>query len=142
MIPVSFQPLSTACTAAHTVVAESEFGFDNLFSSTDAPTCAAKGANAYVPSDTNFSGLAAVQALHGGSIQIAFTDDPQSVQEQKILTADHDLLIPLAISANVIANRSQRYDTNANVEPWTNPQALGQHGGWHLDGSVWVVFRR
>jgi hypothetical protein len=119
VIPVSFQTLSTACTSAHTVVAESEFGFDNLFSSTDSPTCAANGANAYVPSDTNISGLAAVQALHGGSIQIAFTDDPQSVEEQKILTADHDLLIPLAISANVIANRSQRYDTNNNVEPWT-----------------------
>jgi hypothetical protein len=120
VIPVSFETQSTACTSAHTVVAESEFGFDNLFASTDAPTCIAQGSNAYVPSDTNLSGLAAVQALHGGSIQIAFTDDPQSPEEQKILTEDHDLLIPLAISANVIANRSQRYDVNANVEPWTS----------------------
>ncbi len=55
----------------------------------------------------------------------------KSPAEQKILTEDHDLLIPLAISANVIANRSQRYDARRQRGTVDHAQALGQHGGGH-----------
>ena len=57
--------------------------------------------------NTAIDGLTALTDLSNGEPQIAFTDDPESASQQQILTAGHYALIPVALSANVIAFRSQ-----------------------------------
>jgi len=135
VIPVSFATLSSACATAHQVTSESEYGFDNLFSSTDPVACQSQGSNAYVPSNADVSGLEAVTQMHLKQVKIAFTDDPQAPAEQAILQKDNDLLIPVAISANVIANRSQRTDAGSNIEPWTTVKLSANMVAGILSGS-------
>jgi hypothetical protein len=106
VLPLNFYTPSTACASADLLTSESEFGFQQLFDATDPVTCAQAGANAKIPFDTSLDGTGALEALASGSTQVAFTDDPQSPEQQAIIKAHHYLLIPLALSANAIAYRS------------------------------------
>ncbi len=107
VIPLSFAVPSAQCAAATQVNAEGEFGADLLLGTTDAATCAAKGSSATIPFETSIDGLAGLQALASGSVQMAFTDDPQAASQQAIITKNNYLAIPVALSANTISYRSQ-----------------------------------
>jgi hypothetical protein len=102
VMPISFRNLGTACSAAKQVIGQGEFGTDLLLAATDKVICAAKGADASIPFETSINGLSALQQLEKGSIQIAFTDDPQALSQKAIIDKNNFLAIPLAASANVL----------------------------------------
>jgi hypothetical protein len=87
------------------VVSDSEYGFQQIFQATDQFTCQKSGAT--IPFNTEINGLSALQALDKGAIQMAFTDDPQSPDQQAIIKKDKLLLIPIAYSGNVMGGQSQ-----------------------------------
>jgi len=107
VIPIAFKTNTGACAQASQVLSESEFGADQLLGMTDPATCQANGTKAVIPFNTSIDGLQALTQLDQGAIQMAFTDDPQSSSQQALLSKDHFLLVPVALSANSIGYRGQ-----------------------------------
>jgi hypothetical protein len=105
VIPVSFSSSTGACASAHQVLSESEFGFGQLLKVTDQTAC--QQSDAWIPFNTEIDGLSALQALDQGTIQMAFTDDPQALSQQAIIKKDNLLVIPVAFSANVIGDHAE-----------------------------------
>lgn len=116
VVPVSFVPQSKGCPGASIVDTESDFGIEGLLTQV-APAACKKGD--VVPVDTAVDSAAAVQALAGGTAQIAFTDDPLGSDERATLTgAGHSYAyIPLVATADVVG-------FEADDAPSTHPLQL------------------
>ena len=116
-IPISFSTVGGTCAKSNFVYADAEFGFQQLFNGLDVANCKANKTAATIPVLTSIDGPAADQALVSGSTIVSFTDAPGSPEEQSILNKKNVIAIPLAISANVFAARSEMVDGNANIVP-------------------------
>ena len=105
VVPFTFAPSTNGCPSATTVNTESEFGIDVALPVQARLSCASSQPT--FAFNTAIDGLSALTDLSNGQTEVAFTDDPESVSQQQIITAGHYALIPVALSANVIAFRSQ-----------------------------------
>jgi hypothetical protein len=140
VIPISFQNLGAACTQAKQIVSQSEWGIDRLLSSTSQSICSSQGSNAVVPVNTFIDGLSALQALQAGSIQVAFTDDPQSASQQAIIKKEKYRLIPLAFSATTMAYRGDAVDnTTGNSTPYTATRLTAENVAEIIGGTASAV---
>jgi hypothetical protein len=105
VIPISFAPATNGCPGADLVNTESEFGIEQLLTQSDRLACA----SSHTPSlafNTAQDGLSAVTALAQGNVQVAFTDDPEAADQQQQLRSGHFALIPVALTADVVAFRA------------------------------------
>jgi hypothetical protein len=117
VIPISFVPSNNGCPKGSVVNSESDFGIEGLLTQTAPASCV--GSDPAIPVNTAEDSVAAVQALASGSVQIAFTDDPQAADEQTALTGSGTTYayIPVAASADVVG-------FSANQSETTNPFVL------------------
>jgi hypothetical protein len=102
-IPISFAPSTNGCPNAPIVSANSEFGIELLLPLVARLGCAQNPSTAVVPLDTADNGVDALKDLAGGTVNVAFTDDPESPDQQNYLKSGSFALIPIALSANVVA---------------------------------------
>jgi hypothetical protein len=104
VVPVTFQAPSSGCGAnvnPASVPTESEFGIEFVL-----PIAANASCSQANPSDafnTAADGEAAMSAVGAGAAQVAFTDDPEAADQQNIITSGNYKLIPVALTANVVA---------------------------------------
>ena len=141
VLPISFSPPTGICSSATQVQSEGEFGADILLSATDPLTCAKNGATATIPFNTSLDGLAGLNALKAGSIQMAFTDDPQAASQQAIIKDQGFLLIPRRLQrqrGGLPLRGRQRQQRRAPVI--AEPER--QHGGGAADGRLQPVAER
>ncbi|MHB8439344.1 MAG: hypothetical protein ACYDD4_09305 [Acidimicrobiales bacterium] len=103
MIPLSFEPASSGCPQGTVVSTESEFGIELLMPTVARLSCRSDPASAVVPFETATDGLSAIADLTQGTQEIAFTDDPEDPTQQALLSKGGYALIPVALSANVVA---------------------------------------
>ncbi len=108
VIPVSFAPPPNCPLSAASVTTESEFGIELLMPQVSVLTCGVAGAPV-VANDTATDGPSAVADLANGAVQMAFTDDPESPDQQAALAKGNLALIPLALTANAVAFDAQLY---------------------------------
>jgi len=99
VLPISYNAGGNGCSSSTIVNTESDFGIEGLLG--DANVAGCKGSNRALAFNTALDSLSAVTALNSGSVQIAFTDDPQAADEQAELSG-HYALIPVAVSADVM----------------------------------------
>ena len=107
VLPFTFAPSTSGCPTATTLNSESEFGIDVLL-----PVQARMSCSSSQPTfafNTAIDGLSALTDLSHGETQIAFSDDPQQADQQAILQAGHFAMIPIALSANVLAFKAQMF---------------------------------
>jgi hypothetical protein len=109
MLPVTFAAPTAGCTPA-SINAESEFGIELVTQVQEALSCNSNPKTAVLPTVTANDGLGAVQALQSGGVQIAFTDDPEAADQQKVLSSGSFKLIPIALTANVVGFYGQLVD--------------------------------
>jgi hypothetical protein len=103
VIPIQFAPATSGCSSPTLVTTESEFGIERLLPAVDRLACADPNQSSTpIAVNTATDGLTAVTDLAKGSTDLAFTDDPESPDQQAQLKAGQDVLIPIALSANVI----------------------------------------
>jgi hypothetical protein len=117
VIPVTFAS-GSACgnETEDTVNTQSDFGADLLFSLAAQLSCGDSQPTAAF--NTAIDGLGAVQSLSNGIVDVAFTDNPEATDQQAILKAGKYALIPVALSANVIAfSAEQRAATHQELFP-------------------------
>jgi hypothetical protein len=109
-IPLTFQDSSNGCPDGKVIGTESEFGIERLLPRVSPYLCT--GAVSAVPFNTAINGLGAVTALAEGSIEVAFSDDPNAPDQQAQLKKIDSIAIPIVTSANVVAFRGQMTDYN------------------------------
>jgi hypothetical protein len=106
-VPVSFAPSAPPCAAA-TLPTESDDGLGPLLATAAADACAsstpARAAN------TASDSLAAVRDVVAGKVTVAFTDDPGAPEERTALAQSGVALIPVALTAAVVAYRADVTD--------------------------------
>ena len=115
MIPINFNISGGSCPEKQVLVpSESEFGISPLIPSVSRLNC--QGATPVNLFNTEQSGLSAVADLYdsvnsnsASAVRIAFTDNPESASQQQFLPAGHFVLIPVAMSALVVAFSAQFY---------------------------------
>jgi hypothetical protein len=107
VIPVAFASSTAACSNASVVSTESEFGIELLMPAVARMSCANDPSKAVIPFETADDGLNAVTDLVGGAQQVAFTDDPEAPDQQAQLNQGGYALIPVALTANVVAFDAQ-----------------------------------
>jgi hypothetical protein len=102
VFPVTFAGSSNGCPKAAFVNTESDFGIENLLPLAGLVSC--KRSPSAVALNTALDSSSAVTSLGAGQIQVAFTDDPESPDEQSVLDAPgaHFTLIPVAATADVV----------------------------------------
>ena len=102
VIPVTYEANSGGCPSATLVNTESDFGMEGLVGAANRSGCT--GSSKAIAFNTALNSSSAVSALGTGSVQIAFTDDPQAPDEQSVLggSKSHYALIPVAASADVL----------------------------------------
>ncbi len=104
VIPITFAPPTSGCASPNIVNTESEFGIERLLPEIDRIACSnPAGPTPSIAFNTAKDGLSAVQALASNAVSVAFTDDPESPDQQAALTQAHAALIPIALTANVVA---------------------------------------
>ena len=105
--PITFaQPFSGCGGSAASVTTESEYGIEFLLPIASAAACSRP-----VPTlafNTAQDGLGAVQSLATGSAGVAFTDNPESSEQQAVLTGGNYKLIPVALTANVVGYKAEQ----------------------------------
>ena len=107
VFPIGFaQPFSGCGGTSASVTTESEYGIEFLLPVASAAACA--GPDPTLAFNTAQDGLGAVQSLADGSAQVAFTDNPESQQQQQVLTGGNYKLIPVALSANVVGFKAEQ----------------------------------
>jgi hypothetical protein len=106
-IPISFAPSTNGCPTATPVFTSSEFGIDVLMPQLARLSCATDPSTAALALETPTDGPQAVRDLLSGQAQIAFTDDPHAADQQAQLAQGHFALIPVALTANVVAFLAQ-----------------------------------
>lgn len=115
-VPVTFNG-NGGCTHATPVYTNSEFGIEQLLPVAGTLGCTQSNPAA-IALDSADDGLTAVDTLaDGGNVTVAFTDDPESADEQQALhclpagtypsSCGNYKLIPVALSANVIGFRAE-----------------------------------
>ena len=92
-------------STAASVDTESEYGIEFLLPVAAAASCSLPDPS--VAFNTAQNGLSAVTSLATGADEVAFTDDPQSADQQQIFTQGNYHLIPVALSANVVGFKAQ-----------------------------------
>ncbi|HLN16921.1 MAG TPA: hypothetical protein VK277_09245 [Acidimicrobiales bacterium] len=102
VIPVNFAPATSGCAGESQVTTESEFGIEQLLPEAARVSC--EGANPAVAVNTAVDGVNAVTQAAEGNVDVAFTDDPESPDQQAQI-AGHLALIPIALSANVVGTK-------------------------------------
>jgi len=112
VLPVSFAATGDGCPSARFVNTESDFGIENLLPIAAELNCT--GAHPGVAINTALDSVASIASLVQGNVQVAFTDDPEARDEQKLLRSPgvHVALIPVAVSANVIGFRATMSQNN------------------------------
>ena len=106
VVPITFAASGVGCgSTAASVDTESEYGIEFLLPVAAKASCSLP--NPSIAFNTAADGLGAVTSLAAGSTQVAFTDDPESTDQQQILTQGNYSLIPVALSANVVAFKAQ-----------------------------------
>lgn len=116
VIPVSFVPPSTGCPGAKTVSTKSEFGMELVLPIAARESCGT--ADPAIAFNVAEDGDAAVTALETGTVSVAFTDDPQSSDQQSLLGKGNYRLIPVALTANVVAFHAQELaPSSGNLYP-------------------------
>ena len=107
VFPISFaQPFSGCGGSAASVTTESEYGIEFLLPVASAAACSLP--NPSLAFNTAQDGLGAVQALAGGTAQVAFTDNPESSEEHDVLNTGNYKLIPVALTANVVGFKAEQ----------------------------------
>lgn len=103
---VSFQALGTGCPRAKTIDTMSDFGIESALVTAAELNCSGK--HPTVASNTALDSDAAIESLNAGFVPLAFTDDPDSSSEARIIHSPtrHIDLIPVAVTANVIGTRA------------------------------------
>jgi hypothetical protein len=106
--PLQYAPSSNGCPQSTFINTESEFGIDLLMPVLSRLACVA-GASPAVALNTATDGLHALTDLANSQsgISVAFTDDPESPDQQAIISKNHFALIPIGLTANVIAFLAQ-----------------------------------
>jgi uncharacterized membrane protein YgcG len=99
VLPVTYAASGNGCPSATLVNTESDFGIEGLIGAADQAGCS--GSHPVIAFNTALDSLSAVTDLASGQVQIAFTDDPNSPDEQAVL-GDKYALIPVAVSADVM----------------------------------------
>ena len=118
-IPITFR--GAGCpTGTPLVTTESEFGIEQLLPQMASVACAAKGSTPVLALDTAVDGVGAVSALTGGSAKVAFTEDPESADQQALLKKGHYGLIPVALTANVVGYKAYMQGTTGFLYPLTS----------------------
>jgi hypothetical protein len=106
-IPLTFAP-PASCPGAAQVTSESEYGIDVLTPLLAQLSCAQNSpSKAVIPVETAVGGVTAVKDLSHGTTQIAFTDDPESADQQQSLKSGNFALIPVALTANTVGVDAQ-----------------------------------
>ena len=102
VVPVTFAGSSNGCPKAAFINTESDFGLENLLPPAGLISC--KSRTPAVALNTALDSSSAVTSLGAGQVQVAFTDDPESPDEQAVLDARgaHFHLIPVAVTADVV----------------------------------------
>jgi hypothetical protein len=118
VIPVSFVASSSGCPHGTVVNSESDFGIEGLL--TEVAPAACGGTAPAVPVNTAENSVSAVQALASGTVQIAYTDDPEAADEKSALsgTGSHYDYIPVAASADVVAFSADDALTSRPLVPY------------------------
>jgi hypothetical protein len=99
VLPVTFAASGSGCPSATLVNTESDFGMEGLVGAANQAGC--KGSHPVIAFNTALDSASAVTDLSSDLVQIAFTDDPNSADEQAAL-GDKYALIPVAVSADVM----------------------------------------
>jgi hypothetical protein len=117
IFPVTFYTASKACgSRAQKVTTESEFGIESVLTIVDQETCVSP--TPVIAFNTAFDDYAALESLTAANTQIAFIDNPQNSDMKDLLAQGNYKLIPIALTANVIAFRST-VSRNQNLFPLT-----------------------
>ena len=104
-IPITFRS-GAACPGASIVTTESEFGIEQLLPQVASLACASQSATPPLALNTALDGVSAVTALTSGAAKVAFTEDPESPDQQALLKKGHYAVIPVALTANVVGFRA------------------------------------
>lgn len=118
VIPVTFNANSSGCTTANSthLTTQSEVGLAMLLPAVNRAACAQQK-SPVTAINTEQNGVSSVQALSQGQVQMAFTDDPEDPAQQKYLSAGKYDVIPVALTANVVAFLGEETDQNSVVYP-------------------------
>jgi hypothetical protein len=101
-IPLTFAP-PASCPGAAQVTSESEYGIDVLTPVLAELSCSQNSpSKAVIPLETAVGGTTAVSDLAHGNTEIAFTDDPESSDQQQSLKSGNFALVPVALTANTV----------------------------------------
>ena len=102
VIPVSYESSDNGCKGATLVDTESEFGIEGLLADANRSGC--DGSHPALAFNTAYDSSQAVSAVTSGSVQIAFTDDPEAADAQAAIkgAGGHYAFIPIAASADVV----------------------------------------
>ena len=105
--PITFAtPFSGCGGSAASVTTESEYGIEFLLPIASAASCGRPDPT--LAFNTAQDGLGAVQSLAAGSVGVAFTDNPESSEQQAVLTGGNYKLIPVALTANVVGFKAEQ----------------------------------
>lgn len=106
VIPITFAvPFSGCGSSAANVATESEYGIEFVLPVSSENACTLSDPT--LAFNTAQDGLGAVTALSTGSADVAFTDNPESSNEQQVLTQGNYKLIPIALTANVVGFKAE-----------------------------------
>jgi hypothetical protein len=109
VVPISFATSGVGCAStAANVTTESEFGMEFLLPLAAAASCSLS--NPSIAFNTAADGEGAVSAIAAGSASVAFTDDPESSDQQQVLQQGNFKLIPVALTANVVAFKAVSFE--------------------------------
>ncbi|MGO9341981.1 MAG: hypothetical protein ACLP6E_05615 [Acidimicrobiales bacterium] len=102
LMPVTYAASTGGCPGAALVNTESDFGIEGLIGAANQSGCT--GSKKAIAFNAALDSESAVSALGAGQVQIAFTDDPEALDEQQILGGSKSpyALIPVAASADVL----------------------------------------
>jgi hypothetical protein len=105
--PITFaEPFSGCGGSAASVTTESDYGIEFLLPIASAAACSQP--NPTLAFNTAQDGLGAVQSLASGAAEVAFTDNPESSQQQGVLNSGNYKLIPVALTANVVGFKAEQ----------------------------------
>jgi len=108
VIPMNFAPASTGCPGATDIATESDYGLQYLL--VPASTASCQGSQPAIALNTELDGPNALQALANHTVQVAFTDDPEAVDQKAALAGGSYAYIPVAATANVVGFKAVMLD--------------------------------
>lgn len=141
VIPVSFAPPTTGCGgSAQLVTTESDYGMDLVVPVAARDSCSTS--DPAIAIDTAKDGVGALTALNTGLVDVAFTDDPEASDQQAVLKLGNYKLIPVALTANVVAFRAD-HDSKLGTKspfPLSNIKLTATMAAGLLTGAFSIPF--